>query len=128
MRAAGFGGVIVYCSDYRCASGRSLSADQRPDNLRLSDIEPRFICICGACGRRGVDVRPWTMPAAIYVAALPERVQHRPEWALAAETLMKACEGKAPLMLARLAMMKALHARQPPPEPKHTAGKKYRVS
>jgi len=25
-------------------------------DLRLSDIEPRFIC--GACGKRGADVRP----------------------------------------------------------------------
>ncbi len=34
--------------------------------------------------------------AGRYVAALPEKVQHRPEWALAAEMLMKACEGKPP--------------------------------
>jgi len=26
------------------------------DDLRLSDIEPRFIC--GACGKRVADVRP----------------------------------------------------------------------
>jgi hypothetical protein len=31
-------------------------ADQWSDDMRLSDIEPRFIC--AACGKRGADVRP----------------------------------------------------------------------
>jgi hypothetical protein len=31
-------------------------ADQWPDSMRLSDLEPRFIC--AACGKRGADVRP----------------------------------------------------------------------
>jgi hypothetical protein len=53
MRAAG---VLVYCSDYRCSHSLALMADQWPDDLRLSDIEPRFIC--AACGKRGADVRP----------------------------------------------------------------------
>ena len=49
--------VLVYCSDYKCShSIELLDADQWPDDLRLSDIEPRFIC--QACGRRGADVRP----------------------------------------------------------------------
>ena len=30
--------------------------DQRPDEVRLSDLEPLFIC--RACGIRGADVRP----------------------------------------------------------------------
>jgi hypothetical protein len=33
-----------------------LSADRWPDDLRLSNIEPRFVC--GACGKRGTEVRP----------------------------------------------------------------------
>jgi hypothetical protein len=40
---------------------KMLAADQWPDDVRLSDIEPRFIC--SACGKRGADVRPdfnWT--------------------------------------------------------------------
>jgi hypothetical protein len=32
------------------------SADQWPDDVRLSDIEPRFIR--SASGKRGADVRP----------------------------------------------------------------------
>jgi hypothetical protein len=32
------------------------SADHWPDDLRLSYVEPQFVC--GACGKRGADVRP----------------------------------------------------------------------
>ena len=56
MRAAGVRGILVYCSDYRCSHSLALMADQWPDGMRLSDIEPRFIC--AACGKRGADVRP----------------------------------------------------------------------
>ena len=28
----------------------------KPDDARLSDLEPRFVC--KACGKRGADVRP----------------------------------------------------------------------
>jgi hypothetical protein len=38
-----------------------MSADLWPDDVRLSDIEPRFIC--KACGKRGADVRPHFEPA-----------------------------------------------------------------
>jgi hypothetical protein len=33
------------------------------DDVRLSDLEPRFIC--SACGKRGADIRPdfdWDKP------------------------------------------------------------------
>src|SRR5215831_4446528 len=56
MRAAGVSGVLVYCSDYRCSHWIKLSASRWADEVRLSDIEPRFTC--EACGRRGADVRP----------------------------------------------------------------------
>jgi hypothetical protein len=56
MREMGVRGLIVFCADYRCGHSVTLSADSWSDDLRLSDIEPRFIC--GACGRRGADVRP----------------------------------------------------------------------
>jgi hypothetical protein len=46
----------LYCADYRCNHSIVISADHWPDDLRLSDIEPRFIC--SACGKRGADVRP----------------------------------------------------------------------
>jgi hypothetical protein len=56
MRAAGVHGVLIYCSDYKCSHSVAVMADQWPDAMRLSDIEPRFTC--KACGKRGADVRP----------------------------------------------------------------------
>jgi hypothetical protein len=44
MRAAGVRGLPVYCSDYRCSYSTTLGGDRWPDNVRLSDIEPRFKC------------------------------------------------------------------------------------
>jgi hypothetical protein len=48
--------VIVFCGDHRCAQSVVIDAEQRPDDARLSDLEPRFVC--KVCGRRGADVRP----------------------------------------------------------------------
>ena len=39
-----------------CSHSIAISADQWPDDLRLSDIEPRFAC--KASGKRGADIRP----------------------------------------------------------------------
>jgi hypothetical protein len=48
-------------ADYRCSHSIEMSADQWPDDVRLSDIEPKFVC--KACGKRGADVRPHFEPA-----------------------------------------------------------------
>jgi hypothetical protein len=56
MRASGVRGVLVYCGNYRCSHWSTTNVDQWPDDLRLSDLEPRFTC--KACGRKGADVRP----------------------------------------------------------------------
>jgi hypothetical protein len=50
MREMGVRGVLIYCADYRCSHSVTISADRWPDKVRLSDIEPRFVC-----GRRGAD-------------------------------------------------------------------------
>jgi hypothetical protein len=66
MRESGVRGVLIYCSDYKCSHSIAISADQWPDDLRLSDIEERFVC--RACGRRGTDVRPdfhWDKPGLL---------------------------------------------------------------
>lgn len=52
MRQMGLRGVLVYC---HCGHNVALSADPWPDEMRLSDLEPRFVC--QACGYRGADVR-----------------------------------------------------------------------
>jgi hypothetical protein len=56
MRASGVRGVLIYCSDYRCSHHIAVTADQWADDVRLSDIEPRFVCT--ACDKRGADIRP----------------------------------------------------------------------
>lgn len=56
MRNSGVRGILIYCSDYCCSHLVTMSADQWGDDVRLSDIEPRFVC--NACGRRGADVQP----------------------------------------------------------------------
>ena len=63
MRDMGVRGILIYCADYHCSHSVALSADRWPDEVRLSDIEPRFVC--RVCGRRGADVRPdfhWNSP------------------------------------------------------------------
>jgi hypothetical protein len=61
MRAAGTIGVLVFCADHKCSHSIAMPAEQWPDGVRLSDIEPRFVC--KACGKRGADVRPHFGPA-----------------------------------------------------------------
>jgi hypothetical protein len=56
MRSSGVRGLLVYCSDYHCSHHTGISGDRWADDVRLSDLEPKFIC--KACGQRGGDVRP----------------------------------------------------------------------
>jgi hypothetical protein len=44
MRDSGVRGILVYCTDYRCSHSTALMADHWPGDVRLSDIEPRFVC------------------------------------------------------------------------------------
>jgi hypothetical protein len=59
-------GILVYCADYRCSHSIALPADRWGDDVRLSDIEPRFVC--KACGKRGAEVRPHFSPARMGTA------------------------------------------------------------
>ena len=61
MRGAGVTGLLIYCSDYRCSHHMAISAEPWPDQVRLSDLEPRFVC--KACGTHGADIRPNFSPA-----------------------------------------------------------------
>jgi hypothetical protein len=53
MRSMGLSGVLVYC---HCGHHVALDAARWRDEVRLSDIEPQFVC--QGCGSRGADVRP----------------------------------------------------------------------
>jgi hypothetical protein len=61
MRRYGVNGLLVYCGDYRCSHHIAISAEPWPDEVRLSDLQPRFVCT--ACGTRGADIRPNFAPA-----------------------------------------------------------------
>ena len=50
------GEVLIYCRDQRCGHLIEISTDRWPDYVRLSDIEPHFVCT--RCGHRGAEVRP----------------------------------------------------------------------
>ena len=43
MRDMGVRGLLIYCADYRCSHSIAISADAWPDDVRLSDIEARFV-------------------------------------------------------------------------------------
>jgi hypothetical protein len=58
----------VFCADYKCSHNIKLEAavaDQWPDDLRLSDLEPRFVC--QACGKRGAILRSGSAPTILAV-------------------------------------------------------------
>jgi hypothetical protein len=56
MRSSGPTRVVAFCGDYNCAHSTVVDAAQWPDDIRLSDLEPRFFC--KVCGHRSADVRP----------------------------------------------------------------------
>jgi hypothetical protein len=49
-RESGVRGLLIYCADYRCSHSVAISGDRWPDHVRLSDIEPQFVC--QACGNQ----------------------------------------------------------------------------
>jgi hypothetical protein len=53
MREMGVRGLLIFCSDYHCSHWVAISGDRWPDDVRLSDIEPRFTCqtCCTKIGR-----------------------------------------------------------------------------
>jgi hypothetical protein len=62
LPAAGVRGLVIYRSNYHCSHWTAISGDRWADDVRLSDIEPKFTC--QACGQKGADVRPnfdWEM-------------------------------------------------------------------
>jgi hypothetical protein len=56
MRESGPTRLIVYCGDYHYAHSVVIEASCWDDDVRLSDLEPKFTC--RTCGHRCADVRP----------------------------------------------------------------------
>ena len=57
MRESGVRGLLVYCADNRCSHSIAVSADLWPDEVQLSDIEPRFTTSRGNLRRTGCRCR-----------------------------------------------------------------------
>jgi ribosomal protein L37E len=60
MREMRVRGVLIYCRN-RCGHHSEINADHWADDVRLSDIEPKFVCT--RCGKRGAEIRPNFEPA-----------------------------------------------------------------
>ena len=43
LRAQGVHGLLVYCAGYHCSHWIEISGDAWADDVRLSDLEPRFV-------------------------------------------------------------------------------------
>lgn len=56
MRGSGPQELIAYCTAKGCGHWVIVSADKWPDTVRISDLEPRFVC--SKCGAKGADIRP----------------------------------------------------------------------
>ena len=56
MCASGASRIIIHCGDYKCGHSVTMYPALRPDNVRLSELEDRFVCTVR--GHRGADVRP----------------------------------------------------------------------
>ena len=76
MRESGAGGLLVYCADYRGSHSIAVSADRWPEEVQLSDIEPRLTCTSrGNLRRTGCMVPPFTSIASRPIA--PPRILGR---------------------------------------------------
>jgi hypothetical protein len=78
MREMGVRGILVYCADFHCSPSVALSADRWPDDLRLSDIEPRFCLPCLRPARGRHPARLQLEQAADRCDGLPMRFCEKP--------------------------------------------------
>jgi hypothetical protein len=59
------------------------------------------------------------LEAGRYLEALPESQREQPEWQTAIHFLLRAAEGRLPVMFAHVALLKALNAGKPKPTASH---------
>jgi hypothetical protein len=82
-----------------------------------------------------IRFRPATVPnferfdASVYILALPPAEAEREHWQIAMEFLISAAENGGIVMIARIAMLRALNAGKPDPEitPRRKRPKRYRI-
>jgi hypothetical protein len=56
MRATGLRRLLFIAKTTSALTTSKISAEQWPDHIRLSHLEPLFVC--QVCGHKGADVRP----------------------------------------------------------------------
>jgi transcription elongation factor Elf1 len=56
MRQSGPRRLQIFCGNCKCAHSVVINAHHWSDDVRLSDLEPKFTC--QICGHRGADIRP----------------------------------------------------------------------
>jgi hypothetical protein len=64
--------------------------------------------------------------AALYIQCLPRAEQSKPHWQAACEALILVAEGNGPVMLARIAMLRAINHGKAP-EKRQRKAKVYRI-
>jgi hypothetical protein len=70
MRESGVRDVLIYCRDHRCSHHVETNADGWADDVRLSDIEPDFVCTaCGKRGGRAADI--FAYPHGYWLSTVP---------------------------------------------------------
>jgi hypothetical protein len=57
VRSNGVRTLLVYCTNAPlCWHSTTINADRWSDDVRLSDLEPLFVCT--QCGAKGAELRP----------------------------------------------------------------------
>jgi hypothetical protein len=59
-RESGVRDVLIYCRDHKCSHHIEISTDRWPNQVRLSDIEPDFVCLRQAWRRRSAKISAGT--------------------------------------------------------------------
>lgn len=67
MKQSGAHELIAYCTAKGCGHWVIVSADKWSDDVRISDLELRFVC--SKCGGKGADIRPHWPPPSMGVNA-----------------------------------------------------------
>jgi hypothetical protein len=103
------------------ATIRTVSCCRMPEGWSRTFADPIIL----QDGRKLITLRD----AGEFITRLPKAKHARPEWRLAAAMLMQAAEDGAPVMLAEIAMRRALNAdgSAEPPKPRRKRAKKYRI-
>jgi hypothetical protein len=90
MRQTGATRIVDFCQDYQCSHNVQMDASQWPDELQLSDLEPRFTC--RVCGKRGSIIGSVNPPAKMGAGLCGEIAPYK--WV--ESSVIQRCDNPAP--------------------------------